>query len=98
ARFTDRAVEARPLTAVATYGAIGVCVLAAALLQKFLWLHRAAAAGCTLHDQALDGVLGARLRFFDSTPTGRVLNRFARDLESVDDELPWSFEQAGRPN
>ena len=96
ARFTDQAVEASPLAAVATYGAIGLGVLAASLLQKFLWLYRAAAAGRTLHDRALDGVLGAKLRFFDSTPTGRILNRFARDLESVDDELPWSFEVAGR--
>ena len=32
----------------------------------------------------------------DSTPTGRILNRFARDLEAVDDELSWSIEQACR--
>jgi ABC-type multidrug transport system fused ATPase/permease subunit len=41
-------------------------------------------------------VLGAPLRFFDATPTGRLLNRFARDLESVDDELAWSIEQSCR--
>jgi ABC-type multidrug transport system fused ATPase/permease subunit len=41
-------------------------------------------------------VLSAPLRFFDSTPTGRILNRFARDLETIDDELSWSIEQACR--
>jgi ABC-type multidrug transport system fused ATPase/permease subunit len=95
-RFTDHTVSLRPLSAVAAYGALGLVVLACSLLQKFLWLYRAAAAGRSLHDQALDGVLGASLRFFDSTPTGRILNRFASDLEAVDDELAWSFEQTGR--
>ncbi len=96
ARFTDQAVAASPLTAVLVYGAIGAVALAAALLQKFVWLYRATAAARTMHDHALDGVLGAPLRFFDSTPTGRILNRFARDLDMLDDDLPWNFEQACR--
>jgi ABC-type multidrug transport system fused ATPase/permease subunit len=96
ARFTDHRVSASPLSAVAVYGALGLLVLCAALVQRFLWLYRAAAAGRTIHDQALAGVLAAPLRFFDSTPTGRILNRFARDMEAVDDELSWSIEQACR--
>ena len=96
ARFTDEVVDAGPLYAVAVYGVIGLGVLIGAVLQRFLWLFRAAAAGRTLHDQALDGVLGAPLRFFDATPTGRILNRFARDQEIVDDELSWSMEQTCR--
>jgi ABC-type multidrug transport system fused ATPase/permease subunit len=96
ARFTDRVVEASPLAAVGVYGAVGLCALVAALVQKFVWLYRATDAARIMHDRALDGVLGAPLRFFDSTPTGRILNRFARDLDTVDDELPWNFEQACR--
>lgn len=96
ARFTDHATHAGPQSAVLVYGAIGLAVLIASILQRLLWLNRAAAAGRTIHDRALSGLLGAPLRFFDSTPTGRILNRFARDLEVVDDELSWSIEAACR--
>lgn len=30
--------------------------------------------------------LGARIRFFDSTPSGRILNRFSKDISSIDQE------------
>ncbi len=96
AAFTDHELEASPARAVLVYGAIGLAVLVCTIAQRFLWLYRAAAAGRTIHDRALAGVLGAPLRFFDATPTGRILNRFARDLEIVDDELSWSIEQACR--
>lgn len=96
ARFTNHEVSASPMHAVVVYGALGAAVLVCTLAQRFLWLYRAAAAGRAIHDRALAGVLAAPLRFFDSTPTGRVLNRFARDLEVVDDELAWGIEQACR--
>jgi len=35
----------------------------------------------------LDRVLRAKLRFFDSTPQGRLMNRFSKDIEGVDQEL-----------
>lgn len=35
----------------------------------------------------LDRVMRAKIRFFDSTPIGRIMNRFSRDIEGVDQEL-----------
>ena len=85
-----------PLTAVWIYGGLGVIVLAGWYSERLLWLYRAAAAGRLIHNDALTGVLAAPLRFFDSTPMGRVLNRFARDVEGVDDHLSWNIEQSFR--
>lgn len=36
----------------------------------------------------LFGILRAPLKFFDKTPTGRVLARFSKDIEVLDTALP----------
>ncbi|RKO88481.1 ABC transporter type 1, transmembrane domain-containing protein [Blyttiomyces helicus] len=40
-----------------------------------------------MHRKALEGVLQAPMSFFDSQPVGRILNRFSKDIESIDQEL-----------
>ncbi|KAH8031653.1 hypothetical protein HPB51_019667 [Rhipicephalus microplus] len=40
----------------------------------------------SLHRAMLDGVLRSPVSFFDASPRGRVLNRFAADLDFVDEE------------
>lgn len=35
----------------------------------------------------LKTILHAKVRFFDTTPIGRIMNRFSKDLESTDQEL-----------
>jgi len=44
-----------------------------------------------MHDKMLRSVLMAPVRFLDSTPVGRIIQRFSRDIESVDLYLQWSF-------
>ncbi|KAF9290732.1 hypothetical protein BGZ74_000466 [Mortierella antarctica] len=40
-----------------------------------------------MHSQAFDKVLHAPLSFFDTTPMGRILNRFSKDVDSLDNIL-----------
>lgn len=42
------------------------------------------AAARTLHSRLLSRVLRLPLSFFDSQPSGRLLNRFTRDVEQMD--------------
>lgn len=44
-----------------------------------------------LHIMMLDKVLRAPMLFFDTTPIGRVLNRFTKDLDTVDVSLRFNF-------
>lgn len=37
-------------------------------------------------------VMRAEVRFFDSTPIGRIMNRFSKDIEGIDQDLPPSAE------
>lgn len=92
--YSDHRLEWSALTAVGIYGVIGLCVLFATLANQLFWLDRGIRAGKNIHDKMLKSVLSSPVRFFDSTPVGRILQRFSRDIESVDIHLQWSFDSA----
>lgn len=81
----------QPLEGVGVYGVIGIVVLLLGLMNNLFWLSRGIRAGKAMHDDMLVSVLKAPVRFFDSTPVGRIIQRFSRDVESVDIYLQWSF-------
>lgn len=41
-----------------------------------------------LHDMIFRGITRAKMIFFNNNPSGRILNRFARDINNVDSLLP----------
>ncbi|KAI8612768.1 P-loop containing nucleoside triphosphate hydrolase protein [Chytriomyces sp. MP71] len=45
-------------------------------------------AATVLHDNVLDSIMKAPMSFFDVTPTGRILNRFSKDVDTLCDALP----------
>lgn len=61
-------------------------VLAVVRSTSFVWLALEAARG--LHDAMAATIFHAPMRFFDENPRGRLLNRFASDLDKVDSQLP----------
>ncbi|KAF9288796.1 hypothetical protein BGZ68_010621 [Mortierella alpina] len=42
----------------------------------------------TLHDRLITRVLRLPMSFFDTTPMGRIVNRFSSDIEAIDSDLP----------
>lgn len=44
-----------------------------------------------MHDKSFYTVLHAHMRFFDTNPVGRIVNRFSKDLGMLDDQLPWTL-------
>lgn len=44
--------------------------------------------GQNIHDMAITGVIKSPIRFFDQNPSGRILNRFSKDMAQMDELLP----------
>ncbi|XP_053600748.1 uncharacterized protein LOC128669719 [Plodia interpunctella] len=44
-----------------------------------------------LHNSVFKNIINAVMRFFDTNPSGRILNRFSKDLGAVDELLPRSL-------
>jgi ABC-type multidrug transport system fused ATPase/permease subunit len=78
---------------VGIYGVFGLlAVLSLSVRGIFLARHRLKASQ-QLHDGLSDSVLRAPVAFFDVTPIGRILNRFAADMDKVDLELTQTLSQ-----
>ncbi|XP_043841698.1 ATP-binding cassette sub-family C member 2 [Dromiciops gliroides] len=76
---------------IAIYGVLGFAQGFFVLLASLLTAYGAVSASQGLHEQLLDNILRAPMSFFDTTPTGRIVNRFANDISTADDTLPMSL-------
>ncbi|NXS38652.1 MRP7 protein, partial [Pomatostomus ruficeps] len=71
------------------YGSIAGANSLFTIIRAFLFAYGALRAAAVIHDRLLQRVLKATVTFFDTTPTGRILNRFSSDVYCVDDSLPF---------
>lgn len=71
-----------------TYASLGVAAGCAVCFQDLVVTVCALAASRSIHTQMVQRLLNAPMAFFDSSPTGRVLNRFLQDLQNIDMFVP----------
>jgi ATP-binding cassette subfamily C (CFTR/MRP) protein 3 len=76
------------------FALLGLVATAATFLRSWLTWRGGVRAALALHDRLLNGVVHAPVSFFDSTPTGRILNRFGKDTEAIDQYLPNTYLDA----
>ena len=82
----DNSTTSRYLT---VYGSIAAANSFFSFLRAFLFAYGGVCAANVIHERLLGIILKAKTWFFDSTPVGRILNRFSSDLYTVDDSLPF---------
>lgn len=76
---------------IGIYFGIGIIAVFADAFKDIVMFKGSLEAGNTLHSQLLNRVINARPRFFDSTPVGRILNRFSRDIQVIDQDIASSL-------
>jgi ABC-type multidrug transport system fused ATPase/permease subunit len=85
---------AKHTTYTGVYWALGLLTIVVMLGRTLLVVHVAIKSCSTLHSRLLAGVLRAPVnKYFDVTPVGRILNRFSKDLDAVDQPLPETLMQ-----
>lgn len=74
------------------YFAFGISAAALTVLQNLiLWIFCAIAAARKLHDRMALSVFRSPMSFFETTPAGRILNRFSNDIYRIDEVICRSF-------
>lgn len=68
--------------------ALGICAAGSTFARTYLLARRGVVAASGFHEALLNGVLRAPMSFFERTPTGRILNRFGKDTEAIDQYIP----------
>lgn len=76
-----------PLYYIGVYAAIGLTYTALATYKDLISYLGGVQASRKIFDEMLDSILQAKIRFFDSTPIGRIMNRFSKDIEAIDQDL-----------
>lgn len=69
------------------YAGLGISLAAATFAMGVCSVFIGVGASNRLHARAVDMVIRAPLSFYDTTPLGRMLNRFAKDIETIDSRL-----------
>lgn len=74
------------------YALIGWVSTIFSLIQTtILWIYCAIRSSKFLHSGMLMSVIQSPMSFFDTTPLGRILNRFSKDQYTIDELLPRAF-------
>uniref|UniRef100_A0A8B9HD58 ATP-binding cassette, sub-family C (CFTR/MRP), member 10 n=1 Tax=Astyanax mexicanus TaxID=7994 RepID=A0A8B9HD58_ASTMX len=71
------------------YGSLAAANTVFTAARAFLFAYGAIHAATVIHKRLLSNVLKATVTFFDTTPLGRILNRFSSDVYTIDDSLPF---------
>ncbi|KAL1499953.1 hypothetical protein AB1Y20_012634 [Prymnesium parvum] len=87
ARWSSRAYPIDTSAYLQVYAGLCAAIAVITIVRNLMLYNACIAAGRDLHANAMRAVCASAMRFFDTTPTGRLLNRFNNDTQVVDMQL-----------
>jgi ABC-type transport system involved in cytochrome bd biosynthesis fused ATPase/permease subunit len=91
----DEAADPRTVSIVYWLGMYVILMVAQLMCYNWTsiqWLFGALRASNKIHANLVDHILHAPMRFLDKTPTGRILGRFTKDINSIDSTVVDLFQ------
>ncbi|KAJ2739994.1 hypothetical protein H4R23_000093 [Coemansia sp. Cherry 401B] len=76
------------------FGVLSAIVSSLGLLVAYVGSQRASA---ILHEQLVDSILSAKMRWLETNPIGRSIARFGSDMQSIDDSVMPGLTNVIRP-
>ncbi|KAL8640320.1 MAG: hypothetical protein Q9228_002750 [Teloschistes exilis] len=77
---------------IGIYFAFGIGSAGLAVIQTLiLWIFCSIEASRKLHERMAYAIFRSPMSFFETTPTGRILNRFSSDIYRIDEALARTF-------
>ncbi|XP_046392414.1 ATP-binding cassette sub-family C member 4-like isoform X2 [Ischnura elegans] len=70
------------------YSTLIFLTIVVTLARSFLFFTVCMRASVNLHNAMFQSIAHATMRFFNTNPSGRILNRFSKDMGSIDEMLP----------
>lgn len=83
-------------TCLYIYAGLIVSLFFIALARSMLFYKLAMWSSQELHDSMFMNIIYSPMRFFDTNPSGRILNRFSKDIGATDELLPKAILDAGQ--
>lgn len=80
----DTSGDMTPRVRLAVYGVIGFFQACFVGFAWFSIVRGTLLASRTLHERLLTKIMHAPMHFFDTTPLGRIINRFSKDIDILD--------------
>ena len=89
--LSKKTLEEQQRMDIVIYAGATVGSLALTTFRVFLFFIVSLRSSQRLHDRMVKAILHTQPSFFDKNPTGRILNRFSRDIGTMDEQLPPIF-------
>ncbi|KAF5287552.1 hypothetical protein FQA39_LY15881 [Lamprigera yunnana] len=75
-------------TSIYIYSGITITMVILTLSRSLSFFYTCMRSSIKLHDNMFNSIINASMRFFNTNSSGRILNRFSKDMGAIDELLP----------
>ncbi|XP_012274704.1 probable multidrug resistance-associated protein lethal(2)03659 [Orussus abietinus] len=83
-------------TYIYIYSTIVIAIFIIGIVRSLTFYTLCMRCSQRLHDMMFGALIRTGMRFFDTNPSGRILNRFSKDMGAIDELLPKAILDAGQ--